>query len=269
MGKAAVWTLVLLVLGHGTALAEKRNASLRGSPASMVEQNQVARAHGLTFYRTAAQIRQAVAHGALVELTGNDDYEVASFVRYPYLQPELRVFVERLSAQYRAACGEKLVVTSAVRPSNGQPPNAHRLSVHPAGMAVDLRVSDRAACRAWLENALINLERRGVLNGIREFRPPHYHVAVYPGQYMAFVAERLAADAQARAPQVVPRSFPPVEDIVPAVAASFVATESAAPAPSGEGGRLAAALAMLIAIPAAARLLVRRWRRRGSPHGRI
>jgi hypothetical protein len=195
MNKIIRMTLVMTVGLTGTAMAS--TPSLRGSPASMVQQNQVAKEHSLTFYRTTAQIHEAVAKGDLVELTGNENYAVADFVRHPYLQPEGLLFVERLSAQYREACGQKLVVTSAVRPSNGQPSNSHRLSVHPAGMAVDLRVSDRASCRSWLESALLGLEARGVLNGIREFHPPHYHVAIFPNQYREYAEARMAEEAEA------------------------------------------------------------------------
>jgi hypothetical protein len=198
-------TLAGLALSGAPALEAAVVApSLRGSPAAMQQQNRVAKEHGLTFYRTTEEIRAAVGRGDLVELEGNADYAVADFVRLPYVQPELLMFVERLSAQYRASCGQRLVVTSAVRPSNGQPSNAHALSVHPAGMALDLRVSDRASCRSWLEGALLGLERRGVLNGIREFRPPHYHVAVFPGQYRAYVEERVAVEARQGAGATAP-----------------------------------------------------------------
>lgn len=203
--RISVLLLALIVSTPAFALAD-RTASLRGSRAAMLEQNQVAKAHGLSFARTVADIRRAVAAGELVELTGNADYEVADFVRWPYLRPEVRLFVERLGAQHREECGQKLVVTSAVRPSGQQPPNAHALSVHPAGMAVDLRVSERASCRAFLERAIMNLERRGVLNGIREYRPPHYHVAVYPGPYNQYVGERLAAEREEQEAERVARA---------------------------------------------------------------
>jgi hypothetical protein len=184
----------------GLAATEVLGApSLRGSPAAMQQQNREARQQGLAFYRTPAQIRQGVADGSLARLGGNADYEVADFVSYPYLHPAAHLFVERLAAQYREACGQKLVVTSAVRPANGQPSNSHALSVHPAGMAVDLRVSDRASCRSWLESAILNLEAQGVLNGIREFRPPHYHIAVFPRQYMEHAEERMAVEEAALA----------------------------------------------------------------------
>jgi hypothetical protein len=186
--------LVLLFALPAPLLADR---SLRGSPESMQEQNRVAREHRLDFYRTPSDIVVAVMRGELVRFTGNADYAVADFVRFPYARAELLVFIERLAAQYRDACGQKLVVTSLTRPSSQQPANAHRLSVHPAGMAVDLRVSDRPACVTWLSSALLGLDRRGVLNATREHRPPHFHVAVYPTQYMSYARERIAAEEAA------------------------------------------------------------------------
>jgi hypothetical protein len=82
--------------------------------------------------------------------------------------------------------GEKLIVTSLVRPTDLQPRNAHKLSVHPAGMAVDFRVPSTASERSWLEKALLGLENAGVLDVTREHTPPHYHVAVFPAEYVAY-----------------------------------------------------------------------------------
>ncbi len=258
--------MLALVLWSG-ATAEA--ASLRGSRAAMVQQNQVAKEHGLAFYRTPAEILQAVSEGRLVELSGDENYEVADFVRFPYLQPEVRLFVERLAAQYREACGQKLVVTSAVRPTSGQPANAHQLSVHPAGMAVDLRVSDRQSCRNWLESTLLSLERRGVLNGIREFHPPHYHVAIFPEPYMAYVEERLAAEAATAereqregAPATKPEAAltEAVVRELPA-AANLVAVPDAGAERSGTPSPLAATLTVMLVLPFGVRLLLRRARR--------
>jgi hypothetical protein len=250
-------TLALAFVGIGTAEA----ASLRGSPASMVQQNQVAKEHGLAFYRTGDEILAAVARGELVELEGDENYAVADFVSFPYLQREVVVFVERLSAQYRQACGQKLVVTSAVRPSSGQPSNAHTLSVHPAGMAVDLRVSDRAACTDWLEATLLSLESRGVLNGIREFHPPHYHVAVFPEQYMAYVEELLAAQAEAELAAAEAAANAAVAAVAKApVSAGFVAAGAEAADGDHRETRtpLTAAIAVLIALPIGLGVAVRR-----------
>lgn len=161
--------------------------TLRGSPASVERQYRVAKEHDFTFLRTSQQVRQFVERGYLVRLPGNQDYSLAR-VSHPYARPEVKLFIERLSAQYRAACGEQLVVTSLTRPLNGQPPNASARSVHPTGMAIDLRVSQRASCRSWLESTLLSLEGRGVLSVTRERRPPHYHVSVFPRQYARYVS---------------------------------------------------------------------------------
>jgi hypothetical protein len=259
------WIAALSVLAAAAPATELSAASLRGSPAAMVEQNSMARQHGLTFHRTPQQIRASVERGDLVELTGNLHYAVADFVSFPYLQPAAHLFVERLAAQYYSACGQQLVVTSAVRPASRQPSNAHRLSVHPAGMAVDLRVSDRASCRSWLESALLGMESRGLINGIREFRPPHYHVAVYPGPYLTFAQDRIAeeeraAAAAAREATAVQTALGGLREMSAEVGSAFLpgeATETDAAA--ARPGRLlvAAALALLVMVPARIRSRLR------------
>lgn len=251
------WIPVALGLVLSGALAAPADASnsLRGSRAAMIEQNRVAKAHGLDFYASPQQIQAAVERGDLVRLDGNADYDVADFVSYPYAHPAALLFVERLSAQYHEACGQKLVVTSAVRPSNAQPRNAHALSVHPAGMALDLRVSDRASCRAWLEATILELEGRGVLNGIREFHPPHYHVAIFPGPYLEYATALMAAEAAEAA------AAEPVAE--PAVAAAPVTVAAVAePVPSSPRRRLpiAAAALLVIALPLGTRAVLGRRR---------
>jgi hypothetical protein len=254
---------VALSLGLVTNAAASA-PSLRGSPASMVQQNQVAKEHSLSFYRTGAEIRQAVERGELVELRGNADYSVADFVSFPFLQPEGLLFVERLASQYREACGQKLVVTSAVRPSSGQPSNAHRLSVHPAGMAVDLRVSDRAACRSWLESALLGMEAAGVLNGIREHHPPHYHVAVFPTQYREYAEARMAIEAEealALAAEEAARlaAAPPVAEVIAQAGATSALV---APETEKSSGSARTAVMALLAIPFGIGLTLRKRLRR-------
>ena len=54
-------------------------------------------------------------------------------------------------------------------------------------MAVDLRIPPKQACRTWLENYLLAMEKDDVLDVTRERRPPHYHVAVFPDTYEQYV----------------------------------------------------------------------------------
>lgn len=195
-GPIPILLLILLVLvPAGPPAAEAQ--SLRGSPASLDRQNAQAQAHDFTYLETARDVRRFVEAGYLVRVPGNQDYRVHN-VSFPYARPEVRLFIERLAQQYRSACGERLVVTSLTRPRSNQPPNASSRSVHPTGMAIDLRVPQRARCRNWLESTLLSLEGRGMVEAIRERRPPHYHVAVFPEPYRQYVARitgetRLAA----------------------------------------------------------------------------
>ena len=168
-------------------------AELVGSPRSMQKQHRIAVAESLDFATTAAQLGRLVASGELVPVEGNADFVVDAQVPHRFARPEILLLLERLGAQYHAATGRQLVVTSLVRPSSEQPRNAHPLSVHPVGMALDLRVPAIATDRQWLERTLLALEGEGVLDVTRERRPPHYHVAVYPAEYAAYVARRDSA----------------------------------------------------------------------------
>jgi LysM repeat protein len=168
--------------------------TLRGGTASLDRQNHQAHSHGFTYLDTPDQVRQFVASGYLVPVVPNRDFDVHN-VSFPYARPEVNLFIQRLAAQYRSACGEKLVVTSLTRPRSNQPWNASSRSVHPTGMAVDLRRSGNASCRNWLERTLLALEREGLLEAIYERNPPHYHVAVYPQPYATYVAQMTGNDA--------------------------------------------------------------------------
>lgn len=164
----------------------------------MERQTRAAGQHGYTFLLNPEQLRSFVRRGYLVEVPGNRDYELSG-VSYPYARPKVKLFIERLSRQYRQACGEKLVVTSLTRPRSHQPRNAAPRSVHQAGMALDLRRSWSRRCRGWLERVLLSLERKGVLDANYERRPPHYHVAVFPRQYAAYVARLAEGDSESTA----------------------------------------------------------------------
>jgi LysM repeat protein len=133
-------------------------------------------------------------------------------VSYPYARPQVQLFVERLASQYVKACGERLVVTSLTRPESEQPRNASDRSVHPTGMAVDLRLARNRSCRRWLEGVLLDLERARVIEATRERRPAHYHIAVFPQAYADYVATKrsetlLVAEVE-RIPQPEPTAKP-------------------------------------------------------------
>lgn len=195
MRRSILGMVLLLAVSSAPAYADVP-VTLRGSLSAMERQHGLALELGFPFARTPADVTRLEAEGELVRLYGNDDYGFRNGVGSLVARPEMRAFIERLSAAYRAACDEKLVVTSLTRPSTRQPPNAHRLSVHPAGIAVDLRVSSRAECRSWLEDTLLTMEEAALVDVTKERFPPHYHVALFPDAYMSFLAPILAAERE-------------------------------------------------------------------------
>jgi len=181
--------LISVILTATTLLAglNAQAQSLRGSAASVEKQNRLAIAYGYTFVETAQTMSSLVSAGQLVRVSPTRYMDLHD-VSFPYARSGVKLFVNRLSAQYYNACGEKLTITSLSRPINQQPANAAARSVHPAGMAADLRIPKARQCRAWLERTLLSLEAKGVLDVTRERRPPHYHVAVFVESYETYVA---------------------------------------------------------------------------------
>ena len=172
------------------------STSLRGSKSSIAKMYTIARRHDIDFLRTAADVDSAIARGQLVALTGTVSYEVSAAVGFAYATPEARHFVETLAPHFFRNCNAPLVITSATRPETRQPRNASQLSVHPTGIAVDLRRPYPGACLTWLRDTLTTMEDNGLIEVTEERHPPHFHVAVLaePGSApIAGLIDRLAA----------------------------------------------------------------------------
>ena len=244
--RKSISLLGLIALVALPAEAFASGATLRGSRSAMERQNRIARENDFTFLRTPAQVRHFVAEGRLVPLEGNSNYRVAG-VSFPYARPEVALFVSRLAAQYRESCGEQLVVTSATRPEARQPRNSSPLSVHPAGMAVDLRIPQTTRCRAVLEGTLLALEDRAVLDVTRERRPPHYHVAVFTSEYSNYVAGILADSTAAAAELAIAEARE--DSIALANAAATMQQSHATLLPAAPAGTRKSAWWLLIGVP--------------------
>jgi LysM repeat protein len=215
---ARIPTIAGVLLIAATTVLEAQ--TLRGSRAAVDRMYRQAHADGLHFYQTADGVNRAVQRGTLVTLRTGPDYVVHN-VRYPHVRPEALVFVERLASQYRSACGERLVVTSAIRPQYYQRRlvNGSDRSVHPTGMAIDLRRPNNPRCLRWLRSTLLSLDRSGVIEAIEEQRPPHFHVAVFISPYRNYVnaltsggatrtASATSTPAPARASSTTPAARP-------------------------------------------------------------
>jgi len=98
LSHVVVLVVVLVVGAAAVGAAEANDVSLYGSAASLDEQNDQAKRHDFTYLRESSQLQEFVRAGRLVPIRGNSDYRLKD-VSYPYARPEVRLFVERLSAQ--------------------------------------------------------------------------------------------------------------------------------------------------------------------------
>lgn len=257
MGQAALPVTVLVAVAVGVTMSAPARASvtMRGSPASMERQYAVAVSEDFTFAETPAAVADLVSKERLVRLSGGADYTLAK-VSYPYTRPEVKAFVEDVAAEYRKGCGEQLVVTSLTRPRAEQPGNAHKLSVHPAGMAVDFRISRNSKCQKWFEKALLAFEEKNVLDATRERNPPHYHVAVFPDAYRSIAERKKPAERPSASPTVLrPRPMPEKPS---APAAAPQAGEASRPVPAQPAP--AEPATVLVLLSSIALLFMAGWR---------
>lgn len=184
LGAFAV-ALLLLVVSTTSAVAQ----SLRGSRRAVNKPYHYATLHDLPFSQTSRDVKRALHEGYLVRLGADPNY-VTHDVSFPYVTRTTLTFVRRLASQYRRGCGERLVITSAVRPESMQPSNSSEYSVHPAGIAVDIRKPSKGSCLRWLRRNLLLIEKRGDIEATEEHHPAHFHVVVIPAAYKEYLASR-------------------------------------------------------------------------------
>ena len=103
--------------------------------------------------------------------------------RRPYALPQTVAFLIKMSQAYSAAgCGQ-LIIMDALRLTTERPVNGSVYSVHPTGMAVDIRTKYiPIECADWLRAYVSQKEAAGEVDGTQELRPEHLHVVVVPLQ---------------------------------------------------------------------------------------
>jgi hypothetical protein len=170
--------LLTVLAGAGPAGVGPAGAqSLRGSKASVERSYRFAVAKRLPFYRDGRALERAARDGHYARLTNTTTYRLRG-VGLPYVLPATRDLLIDVAARYRRSCRERLVVTSAIRLTVNRLINSSPKSVHPTGLAFDLR-APRGRCRQWLRRELLALERRGLVDATEERFPPHLHVVVF------------------------------------------------------------------------------------------
>lgn len=197
---------ILLVLVLVASIGASAAPSLRATRSSQAEQNQLADADHLSRMQDKEMLQRWARLQLLlpVKEKTRDYYLHAIPSDYRYLRPWARLFLDRISSQFRARFRRPMRVTSLVRTvsyqkylsrrnGNAAPSTGPKASVHLTGACLDL--SKKGMTRqqqAWVRNVLGQLRTKGYLYAIEEFQQPTFHVLVHR-RYEEYVAQRTAA----------------------------------------------------------------------------
>jgi uncharacterized protein YcbK (DUF882 family) len=168
-------------------------ASLRATRSSQLVQNQRADEDQLSRMEdpamTARWVRLQLLEPVPVKTSGYYLHAVREQNRY--LRPWTRLFLSRLSSQYRARFGKQLRVTSLLRTAeyqrslqgrNGNAASAKgpKRSAHLTGASIDIsKKGMTGAERQWLRRVLTSLRGNGYLYAIEEYQQPVFHILVH------------------------------------------------------------------------------------------
>lgn len=182
-------------------------ATLRATSESQVLQNEQADRDRLS----RMDDQEMIARFARLQLLVPVDDETRNFYVYNvpderrYLRPWAKLFLERLSRQYRAHFGKPLRITSMVRSEDhqralqGRNPNAaapvgEKRSAHLTGACLD--ISKKGMSRdqmRWVRQVLSSLKEKGYLFAVEEFTIPNFHIMVHRN-YPEYVEVLTGAD---------------------------------------------------------------------------
>ena len=207
--RVKTWIPLLVLLCGTTAFAASRRG-LRANTESQVLQNKRADRDHLSRMKDRGMLESWTRLELLVGVPA----KTANFyihqipAEYRYIRPWAKLFLDRISSQFRRRFGRPLRVTSLIRTvdyqnqlarSNGNAasPYGKKRSSHLTGASLD--ISKKGFSRAqvgWLRRVLLSLHQKQYLFAVEEFYQPNFHVMVYRN-YPEYV-EMLLARAKKR-----------------------------------------------------------------------
>ena len=170
-------TAAVLFLGLTATLEGQVSQKALKSLESIGYQYLYALAHEIPFLETPKAVDEAFARGELMDLRENPNLRFYK-VSYYYVKPSTKIWLDKFEFESRPVCGDELWVTSAMRPVNMKLWNSSPISVHPTGMAVDLRIPKRNDCYKWFLSHFDRDKKLGLIDYIIEKVEPNFHVAV-------------------------------------------------------------------------------------------
>jgi len=184
---------VLVVFLLPSMIFAVSRAVLVADGTSPVVQNTHADDDNLSRMQSTAMLQRFVRQGYLVAVPAstNDYYLQRIPASYRYLRPWSKLFLQRLSEQFRAKFHHRLRVTSLVRTArrqrrlarsnaNAADATGPQRSSHLTGATLD--ISKRFMTpqeQQWMRTVLYSLRQQGYLYAIEEFYQPTFHIMVY------------------------------------------------------------------------------------------
>ena len=195
-----------MLLAHDFLAGAAVRTSLRGTRQSQLVQNKRADRDHLSRMTDQKTFERFKRLELVVPVSPNtkDYYIHAVPAQYRYLRPWSKLFLDRLSSQFRRRFGRPLRVTSLTRTSAYQNSLARRngnaaaavgekRSSHLTGASLDIsKKGMTGAQQRWLRNVLASIKAKGYLFAVEEFYQPNFHVMVYRNypEYVAMLQAR-------------------------------------------------------------------------------
>ncbi len=183
----------LVVLGFAAQAAQAARISLRADSQSQVVQNKRADSEKLSRFESATMVERFVRLQLLADIPAKtrNYYVHAIPERYQYLRPWTKLFLDRVSSQYRSRFGKPLRITGLTRTAqyqkslrrrngNAASPTGPKRSVHLTGACLD--ISKKGMTRSqisWMRRVLHSIKQKGYLYPVEEFKQPNFHIMVY------------------------------------------------------------------------------------------
>ena len=193
---------VLVVLGFASEAAQAAPASLRANSQSQIIQNERADSDRLSRFEGSTMVQRFVRLQLLQDVPAKTrNYYVHAIPDdYQYLRPWAKLFLDRLSSQFRSRFGKPLRITGLTRSAqyqktlrrrngNAAAPTGPKRSVHLTGACLD--ISKKGTTRSqvnWMRRVLSSIKQKGYVFPVEEFKQPNFHVMVYR-DYPEYVAQ--------------------------------------------------------------------------------
>ena len=206
--RVKTWIPLLVLLCGATVSAASRGA-LRATTESQVHQNKRADRDHLSRMKD----RGMVESWARLELLSPVPAKTRDFYihripsEYRYVRPWTKLFLDRISSQFRRRFGRPLRITSLTRTveyqnqlsrrnGNAASPYGKKRSSHLTGASLDISKKGLSGAQVnWLRRVLLSLHQKEHLFAVEEFYQPNFHVMVYRN-YPQYVETLLARAKQ-------------------------------------------------------------------------